>query len=219
VLARRFPIRRDRVRRAALANLGGVVVLALGLVGLSCVLAGWIFRGEAVPSEAYVVGELSAHTSLVAVCLAGFLATVHAVHRFDADQSPPASRDTVGDEVLTFLPIKERGRLILLDLRSVDWIEAQGNYQALHASGVVHLVRDTSTRLFARLDPSRFTRIHRQSIVALDRVRCIEPLANGDAVVRLSTGAELRVTRRYREALRQQLERRAIDPFGQSDLV
>ena len=110
------------------------------------------------------------------------------------------------------MPVKELGRLTLLDLRSVDWIETQGNYQALHAQGAVHLVRETSTHLFARLDPSRFARIHRQSIVALDRVRKLEPLSNGDAVIHLSTGAQLRVTRRHREALRQRLERRSLDP-------
>jgi two-component system LytT family response regulator len=212
-LANRFPIRPGDAKRAALVNLGGVVVLALALVVLSCVLVAWIFRGEAAPSGAYVVGELTAHTSLVAVYLAGFLAAVHAVPRLaDHDQSQPASRETAGQEWPTFLPVKERGRLTLLDLRSVDWIETQGNYQALHASAVVHLVRETSTRLYARLDPTRFVRIHRQSIVAVDRVQNIEPLSNGDAVIRLSTGLKLRVTRRHREDLRQRLELRTFDP-------
>jgi two-component system LytT family response regulator len=218
ILATRFPIRRHGVRRAALINLGVVVVLALGLVVLSCVVAAWVWRGEAAPSSAYIAGELSAHTSLVAVYLAGFLAAVHATHRFaNAAEAHPASRETAGNEWLTYLPVKERGRLTRLDLQSVDWIETQGNYQALHASGAVHLVRETSTRLFARLDPSRFVRIHRQSIVALDKVHKIEPLSNGDAVVRLSTGVELRVTRRHREALRQRLELRSFDPSGQID--
>jgi two-component system LytT family response regulator len=213
VLARRFPIGRDGVRRAALANLGGVVVLALGLVALSCVLAAWVFHGEAVPSGAYVVGELAAHTSLVAVYLAGFLAAVHAVRHFaDPNQSPSALQETTGNEWLTFLPVKEKGRLTLLDLRSVDWIESQGNYQALHSRDEVHLVRETSTQLFARLDPACFVRIHRQAIVALDRVHKIEPLSNGDAAVRLSTGIKLRVTRRHREELRRRLERRSSAP-------
>ena len=212
ILAKRFPFRREAARRAALVNLGGVVALALGLVVLSCVLAAWVFRGEAAPSRAYVVGELSAHTSMVAVYLAGFLATVHAVRRFDDAGKPRgASRDTVRNEWLTVLPVKERGRLSLLDLRSVDWIETQGNYQALHTHGAVHLVRETSARLSARLDPSSFVRIHRRSVVALDRVRKIEPLSNGDAVVHLSTGAQLRVTRRHRGRLRQLLELRSCD--------
>jgi len=188
VLARRFPIRRDGARRAAL------------------------LRGEAAPSRAYIVSELSAHTSLVAVCLVGFLAAVHATHRFArAGQPSPVAGEMAAKEWPTALPVKARGRLTLLDLQSVDWIETQGNYQALHAGGAVHLVRETSTRLFARLDPSRFARIHRQSIVALDRVHKVEPLSNGDAVVRLSTGAELRVTRRHREALRRRLEPGSCD--------
>jgi DNA-binding LytR/AlgR family response regulator len=211
ILAKHVPIRRDGVKRAVLINLGVVVVLAIGLVALSCVFAAWLLRGEAAPSSAYIVGELSAHTLLVAVYLAGFLAAVHAMYRF-ADAGPhPASREPAGNEWLTFLPVKERGRLTFLDLRSVDWIETQGNYQALHTGGAVHLVRETSTRLFARLDPTRFVRIHRQTIVALDRVHSIEPLSNGDAVIRLSTGIKRRVTRRYREELRQLLELRSLD--------
>jgi hypothetical protein len=206
VLADRFPIGRARAARAALVNLGAVIVLALGLVAASCVLAAWFLRGEAGPSDAYIVGELSAHTALVAVYLAGFLAAVHAVRRF-ADARPAPPDTPAADAWPTCLPVKERGRLTLVDLRCVDWIETQGNYQALHAGGAVHLVRETSARLAERLDPSRFVRIHRQSIVALDRVRQLEPLSNGDAIVRLTTGAELRVTRRHREALLQRLDR------------
>jgi DNA-binding LytR/AlgR family response regulator len=204
VLARRFPIRRDGAGRALLVNLGVVAVLALALVVASCIAAAWAFQGEAAPSGAYVVSEVFARTSLVAVYLAGFLAVVHVVRRV-ADAPQPAPPATAADDWLTVLPLKERGRLTLLDLRSVDWIETQGNYQALHAAGAVHLVRETSTRLFARLDPARFVRIHRQSIVALDRVRSLEPLSSGDALIRLATGAELRVTRRHREALRRRL--------------
>jgi DNA-binding LytR/AlgR family response regulator len=205
VLAARFPIRAVGTWRALGVNLGAVLVLAPALVVASCVAAAWAFRGEAAPSGAYVVSEVLARTSLVAVYLAGFLAVVHAVRRRAAALPQPEPPAPAAREWLSVLPVKERGRLTLLDLRSVEWIETQGNYQALHAPGAVHLVRETSTRLFARLDPARFVRIHRQSIVALDRVRSIEALSNGDALVRLSTGAELRVTRRHREALRQRL--------------
>jgi DNA-binding LytR/AlgR family response regulator len=206
-LARRFPLRREGAGRAVLVNLGIVLILALGLVMVSCVLAAWLLRGEPAPSGAYVFAELSAHTSLVAVYLAGFLAAVHAARRVsDAGQPSPVMRDAAENAWLTVLPVKERGRLTLLDLQSVDWIETQGNYQALHVRDATHLVRETSARLSARLDPARFARIHRQSVIALDRVREIEPLSNGDAVVRLSTGIELRVTRRHREALRQRLD-------------
>jgi hypothetical protein len=213
MLAARFPIRNFGAAGAFLVNLVVVLALALGLVLLSCALAVWWgLPGGASPSSAYVVGEVYAHTLLVAVYLAGFLAAIHTVRRFaDTPQSEPQQQPGA-PQWLTVLPVKDRGRLTLLDLRSVDWIETQGNYQALHAQGAVHLVRETSTRLFARLDPTRFARIHRQSIVALDRVRRLEPLSNGDATVWLSSGAELRVTRRHREALRRRLEPRTLDP-------
>jgi two-component system LytT family response regulator len=94
----------------------------------------------------------------------------------------------------------------VVDLDAVDWIETQGNYQALHVGAATHLLRETSERLEARLDPARFVRIHRRAIVAVGRVRKMEPLANGDANVHLSNGAELRLSRRHRAALRSRME-------------
>jgi hypothetical protein len=207
VLAKRFPIEGGRVRRALSANGVCIVALSLGSVVASCVLAAWFLRGQAGPSLGYIRDELFSQSALVMVCLSGFLAIVHAAHSFARiRQAHAAPQQSTSCERLTHVPVKERGRLTLLDLREVDWIETQGNYQALHTGDRVHLVRETSARLSARLDPSRFTRIHRRAIVALDRVHSIEPLSNGDAAVRLTTGAELRVTRRHRDGLRDRLE-------------
>lgn len=70
-----------------------------------------------------------------------------------------------------------------------------------------HLVRDTLLNLETRLDPRRFARIHRRMLVALDRIRQIETAANGDAILHLAAGAELRVSRSYRAALRARWQR------------
>jgi hypothetical protein len=207
ILARRFPIEGGKVRRALVIQAFFIGSLSLGLVVVSCVLAAWILRGQAGPSPGYIRDQLSSQSALVTVCLSGFLAIVHCAHGFARiKQAQAARQQSPAGERLTHVPIKERGRLTLLDLREVDWIETQGNYQALHAGDRVHLVRETSAHLSASLDPSRFARIHRRAIVALDRVRSIEPLSNGDATVRLTTGAELRVTRRHRHGLRDRLE-------------
>jgi LytTr DNA-binding domain len=212
VLAKRFPIEGGRVRRALSANGVCIVALSLGSVVASCVLAAWFLRGQAGPSLGYIRDELFSQSALVMVCLSGFLAIVHAAHSFARiRQAHAAQQQSAPCEWLTHFPVKERGRFTLLDLRTVDWIETQGNYQALHTGDRVHLVRETSTRLLSRLDPSRFTRIHRRAVVALDRVRSIEPLSNGDALVRLTTGVDLRVTRRHRDQLRDGLEIRRLD--------
>ncbi len=68
-------------------------------------------------------------------------------------------------------------------------------------------MRDTLLNLETRLDPRRFARIHRRMLVALDRIRQIETAANGDAILHLAAGAELRVSRSYRAALRARWQR------------
>ena len=64
----------------------------------------------------------------------------------------------------------EGGRIFFLKIEEIDWIEAAGNYVKLHAGQTAHLVRDTLSRLEAKLDPRQFLRIHRSMIVRIDRI-------------------------------------------------
>jgi two-component system LytT family response regulator len=96
-------------------------------------------------------------------------------------------------------------RVRLVHADQVDWIEAQGDYAGLHAGGQLHLLRDTLQRLAARLDPAQFVRIHRSSIVRLDRIAEMQALANRDHLLRLHDGTVLRASRTYVEALRAAL--------------
>jgi two-component system LytT family response regulator len=99
--------------------------------------------------------------------------------------------------------IKTRGRLGHLDLATVEWIESQGNYVALRVGGRSHLIRETMHAYAKRLDPARFVRVHRRTIVDIHRVREIQPLANGDSLLILQDGQEIRASRSYREAMRR----------------
>jgi len=200
VLADRLPVR--GARRWRNAALQGLIALGLapGLVVLSCLLAAWVLAGKPWPSAADVHDELFANTLLVAFCLIGFQA---AIQLWRARPAAGISPLGAGAEPawISRITIKVRGRMEVLELASVDWIETQGNYQALHVGDQVHLIRKTSAELAAELDPARFVRVHRQTIVATDRVQGLEPLPNGDAVVRLTTGEALRLSRRHRKAL------------------
>ncbi|NIR41659.1 MAG: DNA-binding response regulator, partial [Actinobacteria bacterium] len=73
-----------------------------------------------------------------------------------------------------------------------------GNYAVIHAGGDEHLVRETMTDLEAQLGPKGFARIHRSTIVNLDRVKEIHPWFKGDHLVILNDGTELSLTRKYR---------------------
>ncbi len=97
--------------------------------------------------------------------------------------------------------IRDRGRVAFVRHSDVEWIEAAGDYVRLHAREQSWLTRDTLSAVEKRLDPRKFLRIHRSTIVRLDRIRELRPFENGDAAVHLTDGLELRASRSYRSAL------------------
>lgn len=99
------------------------------------------------------------------------------------------------------IPIRKQGKVEIVELDEVEWIAAAGNYVELHLEGRRHLYRTPLSHLADRLDPRRFVRIHRSTVVNVERVRELEPTPQGDWKLRLDTGAQLRLSRRFREAL------------------
>src|SRR5829696_4346816 len=106
---------------------------------------------------------------------------------------------------LTRLMIKVSGRVVLLKVDEIDFIEADGNYAKLHVGRHAHLLREKMHDLEGRLDPAKFVRIHRSVIVNLDRIKEMHPHFNGDYVVVLEDGRELRLSRTRREQLEARL--------------
>ena len=123
--------------------------------------------------------------------IAALLDDVRAARGDAAAARPPLSRFVV----------KVLDRFLLLPAREVDWIESAGNYARIYARGRDFLVRETMKDLAARLDPDQFTRIHRTAIVNIDRVREVRPEEGGDFEVVLESGASVRMSRTYRDAL------------------
>lgn len=194
--ARRLPVERAWLRHGAI-QAALVVLLAPAMILASCLIAAWVFEGRALPPATDVVENLEANTLLLMLCLSLFLVAVQVVRR--GREAAPAEAST------NRIVIEERGRSRVVRLADVDWIQAQGNYQALHVGDVEHLLRETSAALEARLDPAVFARIHRGTIVALDRIEAVTPATNGDASVTLKGGQVLRMSRKYREAVRARL--------------
>lgn len=108
---------------------------------------------------------------------------------------------------ITRLTVRQGDRIRLLAVDAVDWFEASGDYVRAHAGGGTHLIDDTMRDLEAGLDPERFVRIHRSTIVRLDRVRELEPSSHGDWLVRLEGGVELRMSRTRRPGVERALGR------------
>jgi two-component system, LytTR family, response regulator len=93
-------------------------------------------------------------------------------------------------------------RVVFIAVADVDWIEAMGDYAGLHVAGKVHLLRERLHQLASRLDPAQFVRIHRSTIVRVDRIAEMEVLSNRDCLLRLRDGTPLRASRTYGDALR-----------------
>ncbi len=114
------------------------------------------------------------------------------------DPARAAARDELpGDRIL----IKSSGEIVFLKADEIDWIEAEGDYMKFHVAGRAHLMRETMARLEARLDPKRFLRIHRSTIVNLDRMRKLSPSFAGEYAVVLHDGTKLKLSRGYHERI------------------
>jgi two-component system LytT family response regulator len=105
---------------------------------------------------------------------------------------------------VTRIMVKTAGRVIFIRADEIDWIEAYDNYLRLHVGGKAHLLRQTMNELEAALNPDQFARIHRSTIVNLDRVKELRPHVN-EYVVILQDGTELKLSRTRREWLEQWL--------------
>jgi len=108
-------------------------------------------------------------------------------------------RDGTGQGYLTRLAVKRNQRIALVGAADIDWIESSGNYAHLHAHGASHVVRMTMRELDRRLDPARFARIHRSTIVQIDRIQYIIAAWHVDFDVTLRDGTVLRLSRNYRD--------------------
>ena len=97
------------------------------------------------------------------------------------------------------LPVKTAGKIVLVDVASVDWIEAADNYVRLHVGPREYLHRETLAALERQLDPERFARIHRSIIVQTDRIVELYPASHGDMDVVLRNGKTLTLSRTFRE--------------------
>ena len=103
--------------------------------------------------------------------------------------------------------IKSGGRVVFLKVDEIDWMRAVGNYVRLQVGRDSHLMRETMTGMEAKLYPDRFMRIHRSTIVNLDRVKEVQPWAKGEYVVIMRDGTRLMMSRRYRERLNERLNK------------
>lgn len=105
------------------------------------------------------------------------------------------------------LIIKASGRIVFLNVAEIDWIEAADNYVRLHAGRESHLMRETLSNLEKRLDPLQFARVHRSTIINVQRIKELHPLFRGEYEILLKDGTRVSSGRNYRERLLELVEK------------
>jgi two-component system LytT family response regulator len=119
--------------------------------------------------------------------------------RSAVDRALPMIR---GSEWTERFIVRSAGRILFLRADEIGWIEAADNYVYLHVDGASHLVRDSLKVMEKRLDPERFTRVHRSAIVNLASIAALKPLDHGDYEVMLRDGTRLTASRKFSQRLR-----------------
>jgi hypothetical protein len=194
------PTRWERAASHALAAAG----IAIGLIVLAGILA-WVTGLDREPLLPALRDQLTLNGLLLFFATVALDGIGHAVlfYRRALSAADPAPAPSSG--YLSQVTVKARGTLTLLDLADVAWIEAQGNYLALHVGGAAHLIRETLARFESKLDPNQFARVHRSAVVAVGRIRSVERQAGGDAKVLLDDGSIVRMSRSYSEAVKTKI--------------
>ena len=103
---------------------------------------------------------------------------------------------------LDWLFVRKGERRYFVRVRDVDWIESERNHVRLHIGKECHLYQETTKGIESQLDPSQFLRIHRSTIVNIERIAELYPWYNGDYAVTLKDGTRLTMTERYKHKLR-----------------
>ena len=112
-----------------------------------------------------------------------------------ADEGPAANRYE------KLINIKDRGQIFRVDVDSIERIDAAGDYMCIYTGDNTLILRETMKFLEKRLDPRRFQRVHRSTIVNLDLVRQVKPHTNGECFLVLESGAQVKVSRSYKDVV------------------
>ena len=118
----------------------------------------------------------------------------------DAIENMPSDEESAG-RYEKMINIKDRGQIFSVDVDTIEHIEAAGDYMCIYTGDNSLILRETMKDLERRLDPRVFQRVHRSTIVNLDQVHQVKPHTNGECFLVLGSGAEVKVSRSYRDVV------------------
>jgi two-component system LytT family response regulator len=106
------------------------------------------------------------------------------------------------------LAIKGHDSTVLIDIDDIDWVDAAGDYMCIHVAGETLIMRSTLKNLMGRLDPEKFKRVHRSTLVNLERIVKVTPLQKGEYMLDLDCDQQLKVSRNFRSDIKEYLDSR-----------
>jgi two-component system LytT family response regulator len=118
-----------------------------------------------------------------------------------ADNLSSIDDDLASTRFEKLINIKDRGQIFRVDVESIERIDAAGDYMCIYTADNSLILRETMKDLEKRLDPRTFQRVHRSTIVNLDQVRQVKPHTNGECFLVLESGAQVKVSRSYRDVV------------------
>jgi two-component system LytT family response regulator len=124
-----------------------------------------------------------------------------------SEVAPEAAEELAGDDAEAasrfekLINVKDRGQIFRVEVDTIEHIEAAGDYMCIYTGDNSLILRETMKDLERRLDPRKFQRVHRSTIVNLDQVRQVKPHTNGECFLVLDSGAEVKVSRSYRDVV------------------
>ncbi|MBX7458670.1 LytTR family DNA-binding domain-containing protein [Qipengyuania sp. 1NDH17] len=124
-----------------------------------------------------------------------------------SEVAPEAAQDIEGEDAEAagryekLINVKDRGQIFRVEVDTIEHIEAAGDYMCIYTGDNSLILRETMKDLERRLDPRTFQRVHRSTIVNLDQVRQVKPHTNGECFLVLDSGAEVKVSRSYRDVV------------------
>jgi hypothetical protein len=216
LFTRRFSLERVKLPRFFLVHVLASVLFSLAQLGIYLLIAGVLFsRPDRSLWDFYkflLASELQSSILVYFVIVAVITAydrflnkdSVEQPHDFSEgipSQVLPVPKSNGTNGFLRRISVKENGKIVLVDVDHINWIESYGNYLFLHTPDRKFIYRETMAAIEKKLDPAHFVRIRRSAIVKIDHIRELYPTDNGEFEIVLNDGNVLISTRRYRKNL------------------
>ncbi len=210
--ARRFPLAGLGWSRFFLIHLPAAAAFASVQLGLYTLIATFLALISGAETKSFLEFYERLFVKEFQSSFLVYLAIVSAVTAYDrifAKEDEPVRQDVLpivngngnGNGHLKRIPVKQNGRIVLVDTGDISWVESYGNYVFLHTSGRRHIHRETMAAMEEKLDSEQFVRIRRSAIVRADLIEELHPVQTGVFEIVLKDGTNLVSTRRYRKNL------------------